>query len=152
MSGENKFLGWPTRQIVLPNGDRLICLYCKDGTEPELSLHDINHNIFRLNAAGEVVWQVRRDDSNHPADWWDNLHAHARERGEDGAREPFMYMWLTYPDGTYNKDPKTGMPPDIQTWVPGSKITLDGSAYQTYILDPETGIARNVTEGRPRPW
>jgi len=98
------------------------------------------------------VWQVRRDDSNHPPDWWDNLHRHARERGLDGAREPFMYMWVTHADGYVDRNPDNRMPKDIQTWVPGSKIVLNGSAYQVYELDPDTGVARNITKLPVRPW
>ena len=36
--------------------------------------------------------------------------------------------------------------------APGFSIWLSGSAYQQYILDPQTGIAKNVTDWPVRPW
>lgn len=117
--------------------------------------HDLdtcNHNVFMINHSGEFVWQVRRDDSVRGEGWWDVLHAHAREIGEDGARRPFTYFVINYPDGGNNINPDTGSPPDHAIWTPGATIWLMGSAYQKYILDPETGIATNVTQGNPRPW
>lgn len=117
-----------------------------------MSLHDINHNVYRLNAQGEIVWQVQRDDSNHPPDWWDVLHRVAREEGYDGAREPFMRIWVQNPDGTYQSDTDGHRPPEIQHWTPGCTLHLDGSAYQHYLLDPDTGIATNVTKWPVRPW
>jgi len=147
-----KFRGWPTKRLLLPSGDKIVCTVSWDGTEPPENIYDSNHNVFRLNAQGEVVWQVRRDDSIHPPDWWDNLHAHEKARGYDGARYPFTYITLKYQDGSTNISPQTGSPPDEAIWTPDCTIWLTGSAYQEYILDPETGIAKNVTEGRPRPW
>ena len=41
---------------------------------------------------------------------------------------------------------------DLCDWRPGCTIWLSGSAYQQYILDPETGIAKNVTDWPVRPW
>ena len=151
MNYPETLLGWPLRRVLLPNGEQIVCCFCKTGSEPSLSLNDANHNVFRLDKDGKIIWQVRRDDSNHPPDWWEGLHRHARERGEDGAREPFMEFMLEYPDGSSNKN-SLEILPDVAQWTPGCIIWLRGSAYQKYILDPETGIAKNVTEGRPRPW
>lgn len=63
-----------------------------------------------------------------------------------------MYIWVEHSDGYVDRDPASHMPKDIQTWVADSKIYLTGSAYQNYILDPETGIAKNVTNWPVRPW
>lgn len=144
------FKGWAARKILMPGHEEIVCYFFRaDGNYT--SLHDVNHNVFRLNARGEVVWQVRRDDSNHPPDWWDILHRQARERGRDGAREPFMYMTVVHEDGYVERNPD-GEIKDIQTWVPNSTIVLDGSAYQVYELDPDTGVAKNVTKWPVRPW
>jgi hypothetical protein len=148
----SKFRGWHKKTLFMPNHESIVCFFFHPKDASEESIYDVNHNVFRLNAQGEVIWQVRRDDSNHPPNWWDNLHAHAREDGFDGARYLFRYITLTYPDGSHNVSQKTGDPPDEAVWTPGCTIWLEGSAYQQYILDPETGIAKNVTEGRPRPW
>ncbi|MFN4360049.1 MAG: hypothetical protein ACK4F4_04910 [Hylemonella sp.] len=136
----------------MPNSDEIVCYFFRaDGDYT--SLHDINHNVFRLDKEGKVIWQVRRDDSNHPLDWWDILHSQARKQGSDGAREPFMHIDVVTPEGKFaHIDPTTRMNPDVQTWLPGCSIRLSGSAYQNYILDPDTGIAKNITDWPVRPW
>jgi len=145
------FQGWYSKQLKMPDGGRIVCYYYQNNCGM-VSLHDENHNVFRLDAQGQVMWQVQRDDSNHPPDWWEGLHRHAREAGYDGAREPFTYVLLKYDDGTNNVSPQTGDPPNVATWTPDCTIWLQGSAYQQYILDPETGIARNITDWPVRPW
>lgn len=144
------FQGWYARRIVLPGDDVLICYYYRNHCK-EVSLHDENHNIFRLDPSNKVIWQVRRDDRGKLINW-ESMHRHARERGQDGARWPFMEFVLKRPDGSTNLDAMTGCPPEVAIWEPGDVIWLRGSAYQDYELDPESGIALNVTEGRPRPW
>lgn len=149
-----RFNGWPVRQLRLQDGDRIVCTFALDGSEPYESLFEANHNVYRLTPTGEVVWQVRRDDSNRPPDWWEQLHRLARVQGQDGAREPFMYIQLEKPDGTRTTSDRNGDGTSVEVWSPGSVIWLVGSAYQEYILDPETGIARNVTPEHlnERPW
>lgn len=146
------FNGWRMKALSMKNGDQIVCFYFQPQNLREVSLHDVNHNIFRLNKQNKVIWQVQRNDTIRGPGWWDRLHQHAREKGWDGAHEPFMYFVLKYPDGSTNINSKTGDPPDVATWTPDCTIWLQGSAYQQYILDPETGIARNVTEGLVRPW
>ncbi len=149
-----RFKGLMFCQLFLPNKHRIILLYRWDSNDPTLSLHDTNHNVYRLDPSGSVVWQVRRDDSNRPDDWWEQLHALARSEGYDGAREPFMYIDLEYPDGRRITSDEQGDGKGILLWEPGCLIRLVGSAYQKYILDPETGIAKNVTPVpcHERPW
>lgn len=137
-------------KLTLPDGDHIVLVTGHKYGDIN-TLHDVNHNCYRLNSQGEIIWQVQRDDSNHAPDWWDILHRHARERGEDGAREPFTEFMLEYPDGSNNKN-SLEILPDTAYWTPSCIIWLRGSAYQKYTLNPETGIAKNVTEGRPRPW
>jgi hypothetical protein len=146
------FESWKSRSIHLLDGDCIFCYFFQPTGAADVSLHNENHNVYRLNPAGEIIWQVRRDDSNHPPDWWDTLHCHARERGLDGAREPFMYLQVEYADGTTSWDKQNNAWRDISEWKPGCTIWLQGSAYQQYILDPETGIAKNVTDWPVRPW
>ena len=146
------FKGWLQRTIFLDDGKKIVCFYFQCETADDVSLFDENHNVFCVDSGGRVIWQVSRDDSVRGDGWWDVLHAHAREIGEDGARRPFTYFVIKYPDGRDNISPDTGSPPDHAVWTPGATIWLMGSAYQKYILDPETGIATNVTQGNPRPW
>ena len=105
-------------------------------------LHDINHKRIPPRQGWKQGLAGSCDDSNHPSDWWDVLHKYARDEGHDGAREPFMYLTVEHADGYIDRDPSSRMPRDVQTWVPKSTIYLDGSAYQNYVLDPDTGIAR----------
>lgn len=146
------FRGWSFRKILMPDGGEIVCYFFTPLGTNEVSLHDENHNVFRLDRHQKIIWQVRRDDSTYPGDWWEGLHKHARERGEDGAREPFTELRLEYDDGSTSWDRQTYQWRNPCEWKPGCQIWLAGSAYQTYILDPETGIAKNVTKWPVRPW
>ncbi|MDR0780236.1 MAG: hypothetical protein LBF16_06025, partial [Pseudomonadales bacterium] len=117
-----------------------------------LNLFDSNHNVFRVNSQNKIIWQVRRDDSIMPPDWWDTMHAIARKNGHDGERAPFMYITLEYPDGTNNRADQSGSPPDEAIWTHDCTIWLSGSLSRDYILDPDTGIAKNMTPGFVRDW
>ena len=64
-----RFNGWPIKQLLLRGGDRIVLTFCWDGTEPNRSIFEANHNIYRLDSQGNIIWQVQRDDSNHPPDW-----------------------------------------------------------------------------------
>ncbi len=144
--------GWPIKRLLLPNGDRIVLSFCWDGTEPQRTIFEANHNVYRLNPAGEVVWQVRRDDSIRGPGWWDKLHRMAREQGLDGERGPFTYFVLEYPDGRRKTSDEQGDGCDVALWESGCIIWLYGSLYNDYVLDPETGIATNVETGPGRAW
>ena len=146
---QEKFKGYPYRTIIIENGDKIICLYSWDGTEPELSLHDANHNIFRLDKDGKVIWQVQRDDKG--AINWEHIMAEVA-KGDKGdpetirrARKPFTTLYLLDSDG--NDLTKTGK------WVDG--LTLYGLSVNyggRYQIDIDTGIATNITESPTRDW
>lgn len=84
----------------MPNGDRIVVTFCRDGVQPKESLHNANHGVYRLDKKDNIIWQVTRDDSIMPHDWWEKCHELAREEGADGHRIPFSYIVLEYPDGT----------------------------------------------------
>jgi hypothetical protein len=139
-----------SKAVLLPDGGTLVLFTAyEDGSR--LSLEDINRNVCRLDAEGNQVWQVRRDDTNLPPDWWQTLHYYARLAGHDGAREPFTDIWVESPDGSYQSDANGHTPADVQHWVEGCRLYLSGSALQHYVLDPEAGVARNITERPVRP-
>lgn len=140
------FAGWRFRQLALPDGGKIVCFFFQPQGVSDVSLHDINHNIFRLSPSGEVLWQVQRDDSIHPPGWWDKLHARARAKGLDGERWPFMYFTLELPDGTRKPSDHEADGTGIELWAPGIIIHLYGIGLD-YVLDPETGIAKNVESG-----
>jgi hypothetical protein len=146
------FKDWHKKTLFMPNGESIVCFFFRPKFASMVNVYDINHNIFRLNAQNEVIWQICRDDSNRPPNWWDILDYYARQEGQDAARYPFWDFVLEYPDGSNNNLPQTGTPPDEAIWTPGCTIWLRGSADQQYTLDPETGIAKNVTVGGQRAW
>lgn len=137
------------KEVVLPHSDRIIAASEYQNGNP-LSLHDINHNIFRLDAKGNVVWQIKRDEQGKLN--WEAMNKHAIEDGFDGARWPFENLLVVHPDGTRIRDPKTGLDLKTDYWQPGCKIYSGSAQGQTYEIDIEQGVARNVTVGRQRPW
>ncbi len=94
------FKGWHIKSLYMPNGDRIVVTFCRDGVQPKESLHNANHGVYRLDKKDNIIWQVTRDDSIMPHDWWEKCHELAREEGADGHRIPFSYIVLEYPDGT----------------------------------------------------
>ena len=152
MTPLNKYLGWPIRRLVMPNGDQIICLFCKDGSEPDLSVHDGNHNVFRLDKNGKVIWQITRID--YPDTNWESKHQRAREKGEPGCIEPFIRFYVTYADGTTKTDLETGMAPDVIEWLPGCKVKMSNLGYGTqwFTLDVDTGVATEITPRGSRAW
>ena len=119
-----------------------------DGTP--LSVHDINHNIFRLDKDDNVIWQIQRDENGILN--WESLHRHAREQGQDGARWPFEMLSIVYADGTHNHSPQTGNPPPVDTWVPNCRILSTSAQGYGYEIDIERGVARNTADRPQRPW
>ena len=109
-----------------------------------------NRNVFRLDKNAKVIWQITRID--HPGRNWAAAHQQARERGDPGCIEPFIYPRLRLPDGTTNLD--NGMPPDSMDYIPGCPVELAnlGLGSQWYLLDVDTGIAVEITPTGFRPW
>lgn len=141
MKGENlPRLGVDVYQEVpLGDGGRVVL------TEPATPRWDdielANHNVFRLNAQNEVVWQVKRVENTTRMPW-DQLHAWAKAKHAEGA-----------PDGAYTPmgylDPFTSLGMDERgaieaqpqgVWRPGCVVYLLTRSW-SYVLDPETGVA-----------
>lgn len=134
MTALNKPAVW--KSIHLPDGEQIILASSYEDGSP-LSLNDYNHNLFRLNKEGEVIWQVKREE--HGRLNWDAANRHAREDGMDGARISFGEIRLS--------NAKHEWLHDINQWRPGLKlIALSRGIYE---VDIENGIAHNVT---PIPW
>lgn len=118
------------------------------------SLALANHNIFRLDKDGNVLWQVTRDERGKVN--WSLLNELAQAKGLEGAKHRFEAIWCKNPlTGESSFDLETGTPiPDFQ-WKPGMQIMAraDGIANNLYEIDIDTGIAVNVTPPGPkRPW
>lgn len=145
-----RFRGWPIKRLLLPDGDRIVLTYRRDDREPPRSADESNLNVFRLNPAGEVVWQVQRDDRYHPPEVRETGDRRTNAPGIDGAREPFMLIQLEHPDGRRVASDCDGEGTTIERWDTGYIIWLVAQPRQQYVLDPETGMAQNVTPARPR--
>jgi hypothetical protein len=106
-------------------------------------LHDINHNIFRLDPQGNIVWQVKRDERGKlKLEEWNERAA----RGEEEEwREPFMGFGLVHSDGRF----ETG---DVLQWQPGCVVKASSFSGQAYELDVDQGVIFNVTPHRQRSW
>jgi hypothetical protein len=133
-------IAWKT--LLLPNNEKIVISFGYEENEA-MSLYDSNHNIFRLDAQGEVVWQVQRDEQGKLN--WDALHEHGRSRGEDGWREPFMSFGLVHADGRVESG-------DMLEWKPGCVVNVSSISGQDYQLDVDKGIITNITPHRQRPW
>lgn len=144
-----RFRGWPIKRLLLPGGDRIVLTFCWDGREPPRSTDESNHNVYRLNPAGEVVWQVQRDDRPFPSEVRENRVRPVNAPGFDGAREPFMLIQLEHPDGRRVASDRDGEGTGIERWDTGYIIWLVAPPRQQYVLDPETGMAQNVTPSHP---
>jgi len=130
-------------ELWLPGGERVVRINPGYGVA-DTSLELTNHNVFRLNANNEVVWQVRREESEYVN--WESRNQHAKEKDPncEGYLDPFINMskqfFIRRPTG------KTG-PYDVKEeevyfdeWAPGRLAWL-ATHWWGYDLDPETGIA-----------
>lgn len=107
------------------------------------SLDIANHNVFRLDAADNVVWQVRRVESPTHASW-EELHELARRRYAEGSRDgahgpegywdPFNRLYMLDCPAVQSGEVKR------MIWQPGCTVYIN-TRMTAYLLDVETGIA-----------
>lgn len=128
-----RFLGMPCQLVATVDGDLIIRLenvYGSGDIWPDL--YTANHNVFRLDAAGNVVWQVRRDDKGHMN--WDYLNAEAKAENPaaEGYFDPFWSL------GMDESGARGAQPAGV--FRPGCKVYLT-TRWWAYELDVETGVA-----------
>ena len=136
----SRVFSWKTLQM--PNNESVVIAfgYQEGGA---LSLYDSNHNIFRLDKDGKVIWQVQRDERGklNLQEWNERAL-----RGEvEEWREPFMSFALIHQDGRTESS-------DSMTWEPGCVVKVSSLNGQDYELDVDKGVIVNVTPHRQRPW
>jgi hypothetical protein len=146
-----KLIGEVFESIYLPHGEQLCLLSNPLGA----AIHLRNHNLYRLDKNGDVVWQVQRNDK--PGWAWFTQRRKEVERlnlsDEAGIGCcSFMSIWLQYADDSTNLI--FGSIPKTALWNPGCKVFCfsTGSTTVKYELDIDTGIATTVLdqmEGRP---
>lgn len=140
----DKFRGWPYDEIKLPSGDKIICTYSWDGSEPKRTLEDANHNIFRLDKDGNVIWQIKREEQGKIR--WDLIMEEIARNGEAStrfSRIPFGELWLEDNEGRRFKSDR---------YIPGCKLIALASGGRSYEVDIEIGIAINITGAGDRLW
>jgi hypothetical protein len=141
--------------IQMPDGGQIVL--ADWGVQPLWNTQTVrafrNHNIFRLDQAGNVIWQVRRDEGEAWAAWT-KFRERAEALNEDDiwARSPFTTLSLKFADGTTNMDPLTYQYPAQTEWVEGAEIWCGTYDSRSYVLDPETGLAVCKTPAGIRPW
>jgi len=129
-----RFIGRMFHAVSLPDRGRIIQLYRWDESDRDLPLATANHNVFRLDAAGKVVWQVRRDDKGHMN--WDylNREARAEDPGCEGYFDPFNQLYLLDCSAPEAAEGESCF------WQPGCRVYLN-TRWWAYLLDIDTGIA-----------
>ena len=141
------FLIW--HEIAMPDGGRIVDAWPID-QEHWPSLELANHNVFRLDAHNQVIWQVRREETGYVN--WEARHRHAKEDDPncEGYFDPFTDMGnkfferyaIPIKPSSYSRlecNPTVGKK-YFDTYVPGSLLGLR-THWWAYDLDPETGIA-----------
>lgn len=118
-------------EIALPDGGCLI----RASWGTKATKHNVilaNHNVFRLDAAGNVVWQVTREEGPH-VDWAvRHAHAKAEDPTAEGYFDPFWSLGM---------DERGALSPEpAGVFRPGCKVYLT-TRWWSYELDVETGIA-----------
>jgi hypothetical protein len=140
------FNGFRVDWIVrLPADHSLVLGYFLDA-----SIEPNNHNIFRLDKDGNVVWQVQRDEQFRPS--LEEANRKAMLEGREPERDSFGDLPLIYADGTNNGNLQTGNPPNEAQWVPGCTVRARTFSGKVYELDIKAGIARNIVPRGARLW
>ena len=77
-------------QIGMPDGGRIVNLW--PIKQRDWHLHTANHNVFRLDAHNQVIWQVTRDETGYVN--WESRHRHAKEDDPncEGYYDPFTHL------------------------------------------------------------
>lgn len=136
-----RMFGRMFEQIRTTNGDRIICLFRWDESDPVLPIELANHNVFRLDANNQVVWQVRRVELPDTTAW-EVMHERAKKWHADGSPDgAYTEQGYLDPFTSLGMDERGALTPEPQgIWRPGCVVYLL-TRWWSYVLDPETGIA-----------
>ena len=117
-------------------------------------LHFGLHNIFRLDANGNVVWQVQRNEQGklYPKDW--ELRSERRNKNFERKHQgPFARLSTKFiKRGVFNEIEPTLPQYENLVWKPDYVLLAWVYGRGVYELDIETGIAKNVTQPGGRDW
>ena len=135
-------------QIGMPDGGRIVNLW--PIKQRDWHLHTANHNVFRLDAHNQVIWQVTREETGYVN--WESRHRHAKEDDPncEGYYDPFTHLGTAF----FERHPLPEKPSSysrlecnptfeeigFDTYAPGRLLWLTTRSW-VYDLDPATGIA-----------
>lgn len=135
------------QEIPMPDGSRIVLAdpihhYWHD-------LYLANHDVFRIDRNGEVIWQVHREESKFVN--WESRNQHAKRDDPDceGYLDPFTAMSTKF----FERRPLPDKGPfhpkfeevSFDEYAPGRLLWLI-TQWWAYDLDPETGIATCIGE------
>lgn len=139
-----RFMGRMFDQIKMPDGGRIIRLYRWDESEFDLPRDIANHNIFRLDSHGRIVWRIKRDDGRFLN--WDAADQIAKR--DDPNSEGFIDPFISIGDRFFERHPLLNRGfyhPKFEivifdTYAPG-RLLGAATNWLGYDIDPETGVA-----------
>ena len=127
--------------ILLPDGGIIGAI----DTGPAHTVFERNHSIYRFDEAGNVMWQIKRNEGEWGA--WEARRLKAEKENDVQGTSSFLQLWLRYPDGGTNRNP---MPCDDE--YPREDCLRDGAVVccgtfdgRSYEIDLNTGIANIVS-------
>lgn len=118
--------------LPMPHGQRIVDVWPLDEKHWH-SLQLANHNVFRLDADNQVVWQVRRIETLGQLNWEvANRQAKEADPASEGYYDPFWNMAM--------KESEAASAEPRGQYRPGCVIYLT-TRWWSYRLDADTGIA-----------
>jgi hypothetical protein len=136
-------------QIGMPDGGRIVNLW--PIKQRDWHLHTANHNVFRLDAHNQVIWQVTRVETIGQRNWEvANRQAKEKDPNCEGYYDPFTHLGTAF----FERHPLPEKPSSysrlecnptfeeigFDTYAPGRLLWLTTRSW-VYDLDPATGIA-----------
>ena len=136
-------------EIAMPDGGRIIRAAIWTGATK--NLQTANHNVFRLDAHNQVIWQVQRVETIGQMNWEvANRQAKEADPNCEGYYDPFTHMGTAF----FERRPLPDRPSSysrlecnpkfeeigFDNYAPGRLLWLTTRSW-FYDLDPATGIA-----------
>ena len=138
------------QDIAMPDGGRIILGNPGYGWL-DVDLNASNHNVFRLDAHNQVIWQVQRVETIGQMNWEvANRQAKEADPNCEGYYDPFTHMGTAF----FERRPLPDRPSSysrlecnpkfeeigFDNYAPGRLLWLTTRSW-FYDLDPATGIA-----------
>jgi hypothetical protein len=143
-SHDERFMGRLFREILMPDGGKIILLIHWDDADPDLPFQVKNHNVFRVDSNGDIIWQVERKESDFVN--WESRNSHAKK--EDPCSEGYIDSFIAMSENFFERrqiELNQKCYPKFEEfqfseYKPGRLLWLT-TRWWAYDLDPESGIA-----------